>query len=335
MTRNSLIEQTTKYARMHAQKIWHYLEDEAVIEVAVNPDGTVWYERSVDPHMVKGEEVFERDAIIELAKQLAGTSGATIGKDNLAVSTMIEVNNAPMRAQAIIPPATGGIGSLTIRKFPKSRIVSQDIQIIGSNIYKQVKDINPDIFHEGRNFQEIAEFIVDNRLTCIVSGGTGSGKTTLLKTILDHVDKQERIITIEDVPEIILDIPNFVNLRAERESESRSPHKLLESVMRMRPDRFLIGELRGAETLAFFEAVNTGHPGSFTTVHANSSDLALNRLIFMCLRAAPNMSQRLIIRNIIDSIDVIIHVVRDGKRRGPSEFFFPKLNENELLNKFS
>ena len=330
----ALVSKASGYVRMHARPIWHYLENDDIIEVAVNPDGSVWIEARDDHHMVRANERFEGDVLIELAAQLAGSSGSELGHQNLIVSTMIEVEGSPMRAQAVVPPATGGIGSLTIRKFPKFKIASKQITIQPNVSHQSISDAGETLFEAGQAFEEAAEFIVSNRLTCIVSGGTGSGKTTLLKAILDHVDKEERVITIEDVPEIILDIPNFITLQADRELQNRSPKKLLESVMRMRPDRFLIGELRGTETMTFLEAVNTGHPGSFTTVHANSAELAINRLVLMCLAAAPNMTPRMVVRNIIDSIDVIVHSSRNGNKRGPSEFFFPKENSHDLLDKF-
>ena len=113
------------------------------------------------------------------------------------------------------------------------------------------------------------------------TAATGSGKTTILKALLAKVGRNERVISIEDVPELLPNLPNYVGLMADCDSIMRSPKQLLVSVLRMRPDRFLVGELRGDEALTFLEAVNTGHAGSFSTMHANSAEKAINRLILM------------------------------------------------------
>ncbi|MEM7242349.1 MAG: ATPase, T2SS/T4P/T4SS family [Pseudomonadota bacterium] len=318
---------TFEYLDHYAKPLMQYLTDETIIDIAVNPNGKIWVERVGYGSMQIVEGEFRNEDLQRLAKQIAGSKDKTIGKDVLMLSEMLEVDGRPVRVQAVLPPACVGIGALSIRKFPKSQIGSQNIDLLHGRM-KPRKDVVKDVLETYANSQTldaIAHLIIDNMLTVIVSGGTGSGKTTILKALLNHLPHDERIITIEDVPEIILEQENVVPLMSDRKEINRNPKDLLAAVMRMRPDRFLIGELRGDETRTFIEAVNTGHPGSFTTVHANSAELAINRLVLLGMGAASNISEQLMRNEIESTIDLIIHAERIGSERGITEIFSPIL----------
>jgi len=189
-------------------------------------------------------------------------------------------------------------------------------------------------FDQAGSFETIAELIIRHRLNVVVSGGTSSGKTTVLKSLLAKVDPNERVITIEDVPELMPKLPNYVGLIADRDSDVRGPKQLLASVLRMRPDRFLVGELRGDEARVFLEAINTGHDGSMTSLHANSAEKAINRLVLMALGASENLSARTVVTNICDTIDLVLQTGQTDKGRGLVGYYLPSEHVIELRDKF-
>ena len=327
----------SSYIRRYAKDIWPLLSDDTVIEVAVNPDGTVWVERITDAAMSKTDITLDANTIKNLTGQIAGNQGTTSGRNNLMTSAMIETDDLPVRVQCILPPACQGIGSVTIRKFSKQFIPASKIKIIeaysSDKVATAIEKIKR-IFAKDGEFQEIAKLIVENRLTVIVSGGTGSGKTTILKALLAEVDQRERVISIEDVAELLPALPNYVGLIADRESNTRGPKQLLAAVLRMRPDRFLIGELRGDEARTFIEAVNTGHEGSFSTLHANTAEKAINRLVLMGLGGAANITPRVMVSNICDTIDLVIQTGRNQAERGVTGYYVPSEHVKELRDKF-
>ncbi|PJN93610.1 type VI secretion protein, partial [Amaricoccus sp. HAR-UPW-R2A-40] len=158
-------------------------------------------------------------------------------------------------------------------------------------------------------------------------GGTSSGKTTVARALLSLANRSERLVTIEDARELHLPHENSVTLIAERaESSERTPAKLLVAALRMRPDRLILGEMRGEEALAFLEAINTGHPGSISTIHADSPVLALERLALMVMRVGNRQARRDVLEYAARTIDVIVQVGRRGGRRGVLEVHLPASN---------
>lgn len=333
-----MTEANTSYIKRYAREIWDELTDDAVIEVAVNPDECIWIERAGDAHMRKTDKRMDANAIRQLTGQIAGSQGTKSGRDHLITSAMIDVAGQPVRVQCVLPPACQGAGSITIRKFSRITIPASAIGIIeghadDEDITRAVAEIR-NIFEKKGSFEEAAGLIVESRLTVLVSGGTGSGKTTILKALLEKVDANERVISIEDVPELLPDLPNYVGLIADRDSDRRGPKQLLASVLRMRPDRFLVGELRGDEARMFVEAVNTGHAGSFSTMHANSAGKAINRLVLMGLGGAGNISPRTMVSNICDTIDLVLQTGRNGAKRGVTGLYVPAEHVRDLREKF-
>jgi pilus assembly protein CpaF len=209
------------------------------------------------------------------------------------------------RINVIVPPLALKGPTLTIRKFKKDKLTLNDLVRFGS------------ITEEGA---EIIKIIGHTRCNIIVSGGTGSGKTTLLNCIAGFIDKSERVVTCEDSAELQLQQPHVVpletrppNLEGEGEVKMRD---LVKNCLRMRPDRIVVGEVRGGEAFDLLQAMNTGHDGSMGTVHANSPREALRRLETMITGAGYNLPSRNIREMIANSIDVIIHAsrLRDGRR---------------------
>jgi pilus assembly protein CpaF len=210
------------------------------------------------------------------------------------------------RVNSIIPPLSLGGPTLTIRKFRKERFKAEEL--ISLNTFNA-------------NILQFIQACVLTRKNIIVSGGTGSGKTTILNVFSSFIPNNERIITIEDAAELKLHQSHWLRL------ESRSANiegkgqitirDLFRNTLRMRPDRIIIGECRGIETLDMLQAMNTGHDGSMTTVHANSTHDVLSRLDSMILMSGVELPIRAIREMIASAIDVIIHTARlpDGTRK--------------------
>jgi type IV secretion system protein VirB11 len=179
---------------------------------------------------------------------------------------------------------------------------------------------------EGEDPDLFLQACVEARLNMVISGGTSSGKTELARRLLWMVEDEHRLALIEDSTELLPGQENVVSLIADRrEGSPRSADKLLEMTLRLRPDRIILGELRGVEAVTFLEAINTGHEGSFTTLHATSARKAVNRLAFLVMRAGMPLTLMEIRDYVLGSIDVIVQTGRIGAERGILETWFPGL----------
>ena len=179
----------------------------------------------------------------------------------------------------------------------------------------------------GADPDEFLRACIQARLNIVISGGTSSGKTELARRLLWMVEEWHRLVLIEDSAELLPAHENVVSLIAERaETSARSADKLLEMTLRLRPDRIILGELRGVEAVTFLEAINTGHEGSFTTLHATTARKAVNRLAFLVMRAGMPLTLTEIRDYVRESIDVIVQTGRIGEERGILETYFPTLD---------
>jgi pilus assembly protein CpaF len=210
------------------------------------------------------------------------------------------------RVNIIFPPLALDGPSLTIRKFKRERLTLDALVALGS--------LSPESC-------ELLEIISRSRCNVLISGGTGSGKTTLLNCMTGHIGADERVITCEDAAELQLQQPHVVRLEtrpANLEGEGAiTMRELVRNCLRMRPDRIIVGEVRGAEAFDLLQAMNTGHDGSMSTLHANSPREAIARLEGMILMAGFNLPSRAIRQMIVGAVDVILQIarMRDGHRR--------------------
>jgi pilus assembly protein CpaF len=210
------------------------------------------------------------------------------------------------RVNIVLPPLVLNGGTISIRKFAKQNI-TLDTMV-------RQRNLSPEM----ARFLDIA---ARSRASILVSGGTGSGKTTLLNAISRYIDAGERIITIEDAVELRLQQPHIVQMEtraANIEGVGQIPQReLVRNALRMRPDRIIVGEVRGPEAFDMLQAMNTGHDGSMSTIHANSPRDAIARLENMVLMASANLPLRAIRAQIASAIDIIVQVerMRDGIRR--------------------
>ena len=312
----------SSYAEQGLAPLRELLTSDRVNEVVINPDGGIFVEHADASHMTKAICIeMSEHAIRTVGGHLAGETGNALGEDHPIVSGRVHVFGADMRVQVVVPPAVERGVSLSIRKYV-SHVLEPDA--IGFVAGGQI-----DLAEERRERQRtIAAHIesgdlpslfrqaVNDRLNILVSGGTSSGKTTVARALLALAHPDERLVTIEDAVELRPTHANTVSLVADRRKGSdRSASKLMHSALRMRPDRLVLGEIRGAEAYDFLEAINTGHPGSITTIHADSPTLALERMALMVMQTGVRLSRADVIEYARSTIDVIVQVGRrDGKR---------------------
>lgn len=306
------------------------LTDDNVNEVVINPDGRIFAEYADAPHMqlVDNVEMFEHE-IHSLGSNLVGETGNALGDDHPIVSGRVFVFGSDVRVQVVIPPAIENGVSLSIRKYISRILKPTEIKFIYG---KQVKideerksnQTEIEALVKDGKLEKLFHKAIDDRMNILVSGGTSSGKTTVARALLSMSHESERIITIEDAVELRLEHQNAVALVASRrEGSDRSTAKLLESSLRMRPDRLVVGELRGAEAYNFLEAINTGHPGSISTIHADSPQLALERIALMVMQTGIRLSRSDVIDYARQTIDLIIQVGRRDGKRGVLEVALP------------
>jgi type IV secretion system protein VirB11 len=305
------------------------LEEDGIVEVAINPDGRVWYERQGAAHMALAEGLhLTSEAARNLAGSVASEVGSAVSDKKPLVSGKIDLAGRALRAQVVATPVVEGGPAITLRAYTKRRI---DLGSVGL-LFGGLRDLEAD---RRRAAAEIGEMgaagdiadamaaCVERRLNVVVSGGTSTGKTTFARGLLDLVHADERIVTIEDAYELFPDQPNAVCLRAERTGTGETtPAKLLEATLRLRPDRIILGELRGGEARTFLDAINTGHGGSFTTIHADTAVRAIDRLALMVMATGTQMTFAEVRRYCATSIDVIVQLGRHEGRRGVAEVHF-------------
>ncbi len=278
------------------------LQDATVQEIMVNAPDVVYIER--DGVLSRSDVRFRDDAHV---RRVADRILAPIGRRVDESSPMVDARLADgSRVNITLPPATPKHASITVRKFRKDRLSLEDLMGAGT--------LN----------ERMAEFIgacTANRLNVLISGGTGTGKTTLLNAISGFIPRSERIVTIEDPIELTLQQPHVISMEA-RPADLSGKHAiiqrdLLRNSLRMRPDRIIVGEVRGPEAFEMLQAMNTGHDGSMSTVHANSGRDALSRIENMVLMAGFELPVTAIREQVASALDMIIQMERgaDGVRR--------------------
>ena len=278
------------------------LDDPDITEVMVNGPQKVYIERK--GKLTRTNITFEDDEhVMKLIDRIILPLGRRIDPDNPTVDARLPDGS---RVNAVIPPVAIDGPSITIRKFDKGRLSVDELIALGSIT---------------RNMAEFIRACVVSRLNIIISGGTGSGKTTLLNILSGYIPDGDRIITIEDAAELRLQQEHVVRLEAKPENSDGKGEvpirELVRNSLRMRPDRIVVGEVRGGEALDMLQAMNTGHDGSLTTIHANSPRDTLSRLETLVMMAGMDLPLKAIREQIASAIDLIIQTsrLRDGRRK--------------------
>lgn len=307
---------------------------EDVIEICVNPDGRVWGEFQGDHFMQPLETALSETQAKDLANQVASATQTTMSKSKPVVSVSIEYRKRPIRAQVMVSPVVGRGASISLRFFTNVPLDKIELKFLYGE-ERSLEQVRQERTRELRSIVASGDitaclrFCVDHKLNMIVAGGTSTGKTVAARKILSYVPPEERIVTIEEAAELLPAQPNAVTLISNREVEHQTADALLTSTLRMRPDRIVLGEVRGQEAMTFLEAINTGHGGSMTTLHAETPQLAMQRLAIAALKTNVPMTYADMVRYIENSIDVVIQTGRLEGDRGITEFFLPGAEEKE------
>jgi len=279
-----------------------FLEDESVTEIMINGYDNIFIERS--------GRVYKVDQTFENEERLASIIQQIVAGCNRIVNEAIPIVDARLadgsRVNVVLPPISLNGPTMTIRKFPKEKMTMERLIEVGAL---------------SEDAAEFLKRLVKARYNIFVSGGTGAGKTTFLNALSDYIPQQERVITIEDSAELQLkNVVNLVRLESRNSNvegmNAVTIRELIKSSLRMRPDRVIVGEVRDAAAIDMLAAMNTGHDGSLSTGHANSSGDMITRLESMVLMGM-ELPLEAVRRQIASAVDVIIHLgrLRDGSRK--------------------
>jgi pilus assembly protein CpaF len=289
----------------HMGIIQPLIEDESVNDILINGTKSIYVERFGKLHMTD-IKFPENSQIMDIAEKIVKAVGRRIDPTRPLVDARLLDGS---RVNIIAPPLAVDGTSISIRKFSK-RSINLDMMADGGNVSKQLADL--------------LKIIGKIRLNVIISGGTGSGKTTLLNAISNYIEDEERVVTIEDAAELKLQQPHVVRLETKpvtynnnKREEEVSMRDLVKNALRMRPDRIIVGECRGAEAFDMMQAMNTGHEGSLSTIHANHPRDCLSRIENMMSMANLGIPMRSIRSQIASAVNIIVQIsrMRDGHRR--------------------
>ena len=289
-----------------------WLTQDGVTEILVNRPGEVWIEDSTRPGMQRIEAPEVDETLVKrLAEQVARVSHQGINREHPLLGATLPDG---ARIQFCGPPATRKHWALAIRRHRRL-----DLPLDAYDAGPLPAHAEPELPDPAAEPIAYLRAAVAARKTILVSGGTSTGKTTFLNAMLGEIPSAERVVLVEDTPELHLPGANGVGLvavKGELGEAKVTANELLQSALRLRPDRIVLGELRGAESVSFLRAINTGHPGSFSTIHANSLRGALEQLALMVMQTGIGLTRADTIEYAASVIDVVVQLERrEGRRR--------------------
>lgn len=319
------------YLRAYLAPLAAFLERADVTDIYVNRPGEIWVETLGGASERHDAPELSETALERLARQVAALTHQGISRAHPLLSAALPDG---ARFQAIAPPATRGGMAIAIRKHVSADLGLDDYAAAGA--FDETR--RGGALHGDQGIAELAALLeagnlaamlrqaVRSRRNILVSGGTSTGKTTFLNALLREIAPDERLIVIEDTPELHLRHANAIGLLATRGElgEARvTADDLLGASLRMRPDRIILGELRGEEAYAFLRAINTGHPGSLSSVHANSAAAAVEQIALLILQRGTRLSREDVTHYVRSTIDVFVQLERVGGRRRVAEVLLP------------
>lgn len=278
------------------------LLDQTISEIMVNPDGSVWIEEAGRIQALPDVR-FEEDALATSLEVIANKFGKKLDPDSPILNLRLPNGS---RMAALIPPVVNPNPMMTIRKFTSRNFTIHDL-------------IERRMLTESEAETLVAAVGQGDNL--LLSGATGSGKTTLANVLADFIPENNRILILEDCAELHIRKPHVISAEAQLDTHKAQVGfaDLLKAALRHRPDRIIVGEIRGQEARIFLDALNTGHRGSLTTIHANSAEDALRRLAQLAMRGSGGVSLRDVEEECRRSIDVVIHVSNENRWRHVTE----------------
>lgn len=290
--------------------IKHLLEAETVSEIMVNPDASVWVEEGGAIQLLSGIR-FDEGALQTGLEVIANRFGKKLDADSPIMNLRLPDGS---RMAAMIPPVVNPRPLVTIRKFTSRNFTVTDL--IHSHVLTEEQAIRlTSAVREGQNI--------------LIAGGTGSGKTTLLNVLSDAIPEADRILTIEDTAELAIRKPHIVSAESQTDTHRGQVgfDDLLKAVLRHRPDRIIVGEVRGSEARTLLDAMNTGHRGTLATIHASSCTQAVSRLAALANRTSGSPGIDATEREVRASLDTIVFITRASGRRHVGEILTLSAND--------
>lgn len=301
-----------------------------VTDVLINRPGEVWVETTGGAMSREPADQLTEVALQRLARQIAAASHQGVNREQPLLSATLPDGS---RVQVAAPPATRGGLVMAVRKHVLSDMSLEELSNEGlfNSAHRSdpaadaVADAALEAVLDAGDMMGFLRTAVARRKTIVISGGTGSGKTTLLNALVKEIPRSERLLVIEDAPEVRLDHPNAVGLisvRGELGEAQVDADTLLAAALRLRPDRILLGELRGREAFAFMRAINSGHPGSITTIHADSPSGALDQISLLALTSGVDLGWEKVQAYVGRVVDVVVQLDRTAGARRLTEVYF-------------
>jgi pilus assembly protein CpaF len=315
----------------YLRQIENLILDPEISEIMINSPTDIFIEKQGVVEKVTGVTI-PTDQLRVAVQNIARSLGDDISEEKPILDSRLPDGS---RIAAVLPPCSIHGITLTIRKFNTRNFTVADLIRIGTLTEDMAAYLKADIA---------------NRKNILISGGTGTGKTTLLNILADFIPDEDRLLVIEDTAEIHIRKPNLVRFESRRQQGAKIPavtiRDLLKATLRHRPDRIIVGEIRGGEAFDLLQALNTGHSGTLSTIHANSAAQALQRFTSCVLQSGVELPYRAIKSHIADSIQLLVHIERQHGRRLVSQILeihsyilesdkyeFNMLFENESLNR--
>ncbi len=319
---------SVRYLEVYLAPLLPVLARPEVTDIFINRPGEVWVETmggAIEQHAMPD---LNEARLWNLVRQIANLSHQGISREHPLLAATLPANAAGeggARVQVVAPPATRGLLAMAIRKHIVPEFTLADYAADGAfarTLYSRGAIApRPADAPKGDDPAQIGAFLAElvrNRRNILISGGTSTGKTTFLNALMKEIPRRERLILIEDTAELNIVHDNAASLLAVKGElgEARvTADDLLQAALRMRPDRIILGELRGVEAYSFLRAVNTGHPGSISTIHADSPEGALEQLALIVLQSGVGLRREDIIHYVSSVVDAIVQLERrDGKR---------------------
>lgn len=279
--------------------IEHLIRDGEISEIMVNGSGRIFIEKHGELLPIPDATISEKSLQVAV-RNIARTLGDEVNDEMPLLDARLPDGS---RVAAAIPPCSRRGTTLTIRKFQSRRFTPEELVRIGT-VPQPVMD----------HLREA----VGQRQNILISGGSGGGKTTMLNALASFIGPEERVVLIEDTSEIQISLENLVEFEARRERPDQravTVRDLLRATMRHRPDRIILGEVRGGEAFDLLQALNTGHSGTLSTIHANSAEQAVTRFTSCVLQSGIELPYRAIRSNIGDAVQLLLHIERRSGRR--------------------
>ena len=324
------------YLEAYLTPLAPWLSRPDVTDVLINRPGEVWIETTGGAMSREPADQLTEQALQRLARQIAAASHQGVNREQPLLSATLPDG---ARVQVVAPPATRGGVAMAVRKHLLSDMSLEELS--GDGLFESAARADPardaaadaalEALLDAGDMMAFLRAAVARRKSIVISGGTASGKTTLLNALVKEIARTERLVVIEDAPEIRLDHPNAVGLVAVRGGLGEAQvdaDTLLAASLRLRPDRILLGELRGREAFAFLRAVNSGHPGSITTVHADSPAGALDQIALLALTSGVDLGWEKVQTYVGRVVDIVVQLDRTKGARRLTEVLFRRSRDS-------